>query len=53
MNERWVTLKDGRKVKIKTTSEYMNDFIRGKGKVQGDEAGRQHRSEEKTNGKEA
>ena len=32
MNERWVTLKDGRKVRIKTTSEYMNDFIRNKGK---------------------
>ena len=31
MNERWVTLKDGRRVRIKTTSEYMNDFIRNKG----------------------
>ena len=30
--ERWVTLKDGRKVKIKSTSEYMNDLIRNKNK---------------------
>ena len=28
MEERWVTLKDGRKVKIKSTSEYMNNLIR-------------------------
>ena len=30
MNERWVTLKDGRRVKI--TNNYMNDFIRNKNK---------------------
>lgn len=29
---RWVTLKNGRRVFIKTTNSYMNDMIRGKGK---------------------
>lgn len=28
----WRTLSDGRKIKIKTTSAFMNDFIRNKGK---------------------
>ena len=32
MNERWVTLKDGRRIKIKSTSEYMNDKIREQSK---------------------
>ena len=31
MNERWVTLKDGRRIPIKTNNEYMNDLIRKQG----------------------
>lgn len=27
-NGRWVTLKDGRRIKLKTTNEYMNDFMK-------------------------
>lgn len=30
MDERWVTLKDGRRIKIKSTNDYMNDLIRNK-----------------------
>lgn len=34
---RWVTLKNGRRVFIKTTNSYMNDMIRGKGKKENNE----------------
>lgn len=33
MEEKWVTLKDGRRVRIKSTSEYMNDLIRNDEKI--------------------